>query len=284
MHALKSSPISEILFDIGRKKIFLELHTILFRLTGMVFDFITPDGQSLLDNVNSCWNPLCRLIRTHPGGMSACRSCDVDALSKAFRERKISVYTCHAGLTDMVFPVCADERCFGYLTSGQFLTQSHSPAHLKSFIKKIVSIVPGMSENEIKELYEATPYISATKLQAIMDLINLISRYIADNYDKLSFLKKIDENSKITAIRKCIETNYRSKLSVAQAASAVFLSESRFSHLFSQEFGISFVQYLQTYRVNKAKELLAETGLSIIEIALETGFQNQTDFNRVLKK
>ena len=60
-------------------------------------------------------------------------------------------------------------------------------------------------------------------------------------------------------------------------------SEAYFCKIFKQCFDKSFLVYLTEYRVEKAKELLLNTGASIEEIAVAVGFANSSYFCKVFK-
>ena len=48
--------------------------------------------------------------------------------------------------------------------------------------------------------------------------------------------------------------------------------------------GVSFIQYLNDYRLEIAAELLTTTTDTILDIAIATGFNNISYFNRCFKK
>ena len=69
--------------------------------------------------------------------------------------------------------------------------------------------------------------------------------------------------------------------SVARAAG---LSGSHFSHLIRERTGRTFTDLLAQYRVDRAKAMLRRTEKSIVQIALECGFEDQSYFSRVFKR
>jgi len=69
--------------------------------------------------------------------------------------------------------------------------------------------------------------------------------------------------------------------SVARAAG---LSGSHFSHLIRERTGRTFTDLMAQYRIDRAKTMLRRTGESIIQIALECGFEDQSYFTRVFKR
>lgn len=81
-----------------------------------------------------------------------------------------------------------------------------------------------------------------------------------------------------------IDAGYCGKLTLKEAADAVFMSPNYFSHYFHAATGISFSDYVTLRRIRKARELLETTGKSIYEIAIECGFPNSSNFYRLYKK
>ena len=78
--------------------------------------------------------------------------------------------------------------------------------------------------------------------------------------------------------------NGTSAISRWQMADAVNVSEDYLTRIFKKEMGLSPWDYLNRYRISLASNLLQETGKSISEIALATGFKDQAYFCRVFRK
>jgi two-component system, response regulator YesN len=73
-------------------------------------------------------------------------------------------------------------------------------------------------------------------------------------------------------------------LSLYEVASLVNLSPSYFSMIFSQETSQTFKEYLTATRINKARELLRTTHLSLNEISGQAGFNDAHYFSHIFKK
>ncbi len=93
-----------------------------------------------------------------------------------------------------------------------------------------------------------------------------------------------DSSKKITAICRHMLASLAEDLPVAEYARLCHLSESRFTHLFHEVMGKSPVRYLAELRLQRAKELLRDTTLSILEIAATVGIKNPYYFSRFFKK
>lgn len=89
----------------------------------------------------------------------------------------------------------------------------------------------------------------------------------------------------ILRAKKYIAENYASQdICLASVADEVHLSPNHFSTIFSQECGITFIEYLTDVRVESAKKLLRESGLKGADIAYECGFSDPHYFSFIFKK
>lgn len=81
-----------------------------------------------------------------------------------------------------------------------------------------------------------------------------------------------------------ISKNYASNVTLEDVASHVHLNPAYFSTIFKQSSGSSFKEYLNMVRIEESKRLLSNTDYSIIDIAVATGFEDQSYFSKVFKK
>lgn len=80
-------------------------------------------------------------------------------------------------------------------------------------------------------------------------------------------------------IEECTEKN-----DVSYYADLCHLSTSRFHHVFKAHTGVSPIEYINNAKINRAKELLSNTNLSVADIAERIGFSDQNYFCRMFKK
>jgi signal transduction histidine kinase/DNA-binding LacI/PurR family transcriptional regulator/AraC-like DNA-binding protein len=78
-----------------------------------------------------------------------------------------------------------------------------------------------------------------------------------------------------------IQQNYTRTLSLKELAETVGVSKSYLSRIFKMDTGISLWDYLNRFRIQKAKELLALTDSSITDIAADVGYEDTGYFGRV---
>ncbi len=80
-----------------------------------------------------------------------------------------------------------------------------------------------------------------------------------------------------------IRAHYRENLSLSQVAQSCGISEVYLSKRFKSEMNVSFVTYVNSLRIDDARELLRDPALSLREIADRTGFHNYNYFIKVFK-
>lgn len=83
---------------------------------------------------------------------------------------------------------------------------------------------------------------------------------------------------------KHVETHYQEKLSISDMAALCGFSGSYFMKFFKQQMGISFIDYLNDYRLMMAARMLRASSDTIAAISEEIGFENLSYFNRLFKR
>lgn len=73
-------------------------------------------------------------------------------------------------------------------------------------------------------------------------------------------------------------------LSLTSVSEHIGLSSIYFCNLFHREEGISFNEYLNRERIEKARQLLADPSLKIYEVSYAVGYGNPKYFNFIFKK
>ncbi len=95
--------------------------------------------------------------------------------------------------------------------------------------------------------------------------------------------RKSDDDSLNRSILSYIQSHYTAELSLATAASRFHMSEKYFSRYFKRTFHLTFVEYVNRLRIEHAAELLAHSGLTVTEIAMQCGYSSSSYFNKRFK-
>ncbi|MDF3005843.1 MAG: DNA-binding response regulator [Oscillospiraceae bacterium] len=104
---------------------------------------------------------------------------------------------------------------------------------------------------------------------------------------QLELLWEQQENEAIRPIRiakQYIQQHYNEPISLEDVCAATGFSVSYFSTMFKKENGEGFSKYLAWIRIEQAKTLLQDTGLSIAEVCDRVGYNDLKHFTSTFKK
>ena len=88
-------------------------------------------------------------------------------------------------------------------------------------------------------------------------------------------------------IRRSVElmdAHMERELTLGELAAAAYLSPFHFARLFKKLMGTSPHAYLAALRIQRAQTLLAETDLSVTEVAIRIGYQSSSHFARAFRQ
>ncbi|QUI21619.1 helix-turn-helix transcriptional regulator [Vallitalea pronyensis] len=135
--------------------------------------------------------------------------------------------------------------------------------------------------NEIKsELPDMdVQYHHDLSTQELKNSIVTLTNNICDYFDSNSHL--ISQQN----IFKYIDENYAKDLYADLLANHFKISTRKFSNFFKEKFGVTFYQYLSSYRIEKSKEiLLANYKMNLDEVSQLVGFRSRQTFIRMFKQ
>jgi AraC-like DNA-binding protein len=116
-------------------------------------------------------------------------------------------------------------------------------------------------------------------------LKNHILRFLLDVLERAQLHARTVISPVITRVQEYIEGHiFEEPPQIRDLAEVAGLSESRFKVRFKEESGMSPGSYISAVKIEKAKELLEDTGLSVTEIAFRLGFSSSQYFATVFKR
>lgn len=139
---------------------------------------------------------------------------------------------------------------------------------------------------DIPRLVDGSMVRDIQKSETIKELKDIIMDI---TQEMMTYFKKDDRvqhvsNESVKEIMHYVQCNYMNDITFTTAADHVKMNMAYLSHLFKQEVGKSFVDYLKHIRIEKAKHLLEHTDESINSIANQVGFYDRRYFSKTFKK
>lgn len=121
------------------------------------------------------------------------------------------------------------------------------------------------------------------KLRNILsELVFIFTQQMSASPRHLSEKEQRDE-TRIKKMLSYIQNNYSEPLSCAVIAQSAMISESECLRCFRSTIGIAPIQYLKRFRIQKAADFLAESSLSVSEVAERCGFMEMSYFAKSFK-
>ena len=117
--------------------------------------------------------------------------------------------------------------------------------------------------------------------EILLYLLKCTDRVSASNnkqYNRMSL--KIN---RLKGVFLLIEEHYQERITLDMASKIACMSRSHFCRFFKEVTGNTLTQYLHRLRIDKSKDLLLRSDLSIIEIAYEVGFENLSYFYKIFR-
>ena len=93
-----------------------------------------------------------------------------------------------------------------------------------------------------------------------------------------------DKEVPIKAAIEYIHKNFSKNITLEKTASICNLSPCYFSKMFKKQVGVTFISYVNDIKINKAKEILENQDIPVLNVALDLGFEDCGYFIRVFKK
>lgn len=97
-------------------------------------------------------------------------------------------------------------------------------------------------------------------------------------------LKKSETDAITHFVANYVEAHYGDDITLELIADKLNISGAYLSTYFKDKTGTNFSDFVNAYRMNKAKDMLANSGLKIQDVAGLVGYPSVNSFNRVFKK
>ncbi len=248
-----------------------------YQLTGMKIAIYGSDFEEILTYPeDSC--TFCKEIWRCNGGRGICDQHTAGMCKKCQDSQQTIVYTCHAGLTEVVSPLAENGIVIGYAVCGQVTNQQDRTLLLQSVLQRSSKL--DIPTAKIAELLDNVKYCSDQQIESTLQIINALVSYIV-----LQKMVYISDKPMGLQIAQYISDNISDDLSIDTLCRKFAMSRSRL-YLVTQAYmpdGIS--KYVKKCRIHTVQAAIAANPRKPLwEISQEVGFDNYEYFLRVFKK
>ncbi|WP_071819364.1 helix-turn-helix transcriptional regulator [Gloeothece citriformis] len=136
-----------------------------------------------------------------------------------------------------------------------------------------------------RELTQGMGYGSKLYIESLTNAlaINLLRDYCVTKIS-LNLYSGGLSDGQLLLITDYINDNLAGEIKLSNLSELIGISQFHFSRLFKQTVGISPHQYLMRQRIERAKLLLKNSPLSVVEVALSCGFSSHSHFGKYFRQ
>ena len=147
---------------------------------------------------------------------------------------------------------------------------------------QIAQVIYGIMLEIQEEVKHAdTGYRDMIKADILRILTYLIRHYQMEDDSRIEQKRQI---KRLEPALFYINSHYTEAIKLDEVAALTYMSPNYFSAYFKKVIGRTFMEYVTLLRLKKVRELYQMTGSSMAELAMESGFQNVSNFYRMYKK
>lgn len=220
-------------------------------------------------------NPFCNLVKKSPAGLAGCVACKNRVYQKLLAAPVPFYGPCPLGLEELVVPVLQGRRLLAFLCFGEFCARPER--RLCRTIQAVSSF--GIAPAACQRTFMETVRPPLAMLDRLLCDALLLARLLSDAYR--ATLPMADDQQLLQSCVDFIHDHYAAELSLPLIAAGCYCNPSYLSHLFKKRMGLGINEYIRGLRMEKAKELLYITNLSVTQIAHAVGFQDSGYFSKV---
>jgi YesN/AraC family two-component response regulator len=162
--------------------------------------------------------------------------------------------------------------------------RKYSLGAIEEACKSLLQKVNEYAEQQQVEICDLTRnfYRNYLFCDSIKEIQTDITQYVHATLNAVQLKEKNQENL-LRLMKEYIDKNYRKKLTLQMIASRFYISPASCSFLLKESLNMTFNDYINAIRLQKAKQLLSETNLSVNKISNEVGYSNPKYFFKIFK-
>jgi AraC-like DNA-binding protein/ligand-binding sensor protein len=266
-------------------------------MAGKLGLFFDPEVQRLIDSFAYCFrvkitifssgmeelivgleNPgssYCRLVQNGLHIRYRCARQDKLMCERCGHRRRLTVYRCHAGLSEAVLPMAVEGNPIGYAMLGQFRTVARMPEEMGAEWRKA-----GFDDAELSTAFLEQPFFDGAALENMLRLFSMLVAFVVSrDYVRIRCPNLMEK------VVSWLDDHISEPTTLDAAAAAVGRSRSAISHELKRRLGLSFKQLSTLKKIQKFESVVArEPEISIQEAARAVGYEDPLYFSRLYRR
>jgi len=274
---------AELVQQLSRSRIYQDYKRTFEKTTKLPLELSAIDMWREVHHIRSKYtNPLCAILARTRKVCGACLELERNLTEADGSDTR--TLKCFAGFTYTSVPVKWEKRVIGFLQTGQVLLRTPSAGQCRKIATQLISWGMKINLARLEDAYHRSRIIPPDQYHAIVRLLEIFAEHLSLIADKIA-LQQCNQDSLISRRAKdYIASHQFDSIKLEEIARFLDVSTFHFCRQFKQATGLTFVQYLNRSRIERAKLLLNNKNMRVSKIACELGFRSPTHFNRIFRK
>ncbi len=219
----------------------------------------------------------CSFVKNSEDTAGKCDECAKLFCERCKRKKDLYVDFCHAGLTEVIFPLMNGETIIGYIMFGQTsLFNSHD-----ELAKKVTDSLKGALtlDERSRLLLNNIKLKTEEELNSAAEILKSIANYIIiKNYlsQKKTYLMQ--------EIQRYVLNNIDRPIKIPELCKTLLISKTKLYNVIKPEFKNGLTEYILAVKTEKARDELLNSDKTLDEIAKDCGIQNGNYLSKLFKK
>lgn len=222
-------------------------------------------------------SPFCQMVQNKLGLKEKCLESNKISFETCKKTNFFTLYTCHASLIEATAVLKNKGMILGYAMIGQC-------SSFKDKVKRYYEMnhlfqEKGYDVSRYKKEIEQIRYKNQEQFQSAAKILEALVNYLLlENFIRLNkskFLQELDEY---------LESHLNKKVEVNDLCKHFGYGRTKLYEVASMHLNMSVAKYIVYFKMEKAKELLSDGHLKIIDVADALGFDDFNYFSKVFKR
>jgi len=198
---------------------------------------------------------------------------------------KVTTTKAVSGVVETLVPVRVGKNPVALLQTGGVRLE---PANAHTFAPLASALLnDDHSADDVRSAqvhFQQVPVMEPARYEAALALLCSFAQQLGEGAHRLLFAHATHEPEAVRNAKIYIHAHLAESMTLEAVAGAVNVSPFHFCKIFKRATGLTFTDFVNRARVEKAKRMLMKPAARITEVAYDVGFQSLSHFNRSFRR
>lgn len=254
------------------------------RASGLALTLVPVGGLDAQTDDGAQDRAFCDQVAARPAGCAVCQKTRAALQQRLVRTHTAQRLRCIGGVTDVAVPIVVGGGHVATFVGGRVIVGKPTAEGFQDTATRLARLGWDGDWPRLRRHYFAMPTVSEGQLTAMLRLLGIFAQQLSETLNHLVLTTATREPPCVTQAKAYACAHLTEHITLAALARHVHLSPYYFCHVYKKATRLSFLEYLNRLRIEKAAELLSDPNVRITEVAAACGFESLSHFDRTFKR